>query len=284
MDGGRSLHDSETPHWLIFGDWAISVHYETLWLLFSWMRSLSSEYLLPARHYRQCLLRFSGRIESLIVVPKMVWVPFPSLISFCGQLATQDLRRPSLHLFVSFTDFWMNFVDFKQYWSNALTSSTLCLVCTSFCLVYTVSVTGSNIKDATRQLFLLSSLVRSELRWQPPKELKFGERKASVQMEMFVHFVLFRARSVPLLMHRCLVWWLKSVSQCWRQTCKTHYMESRICWLCVGHFSFLYFFLPTFFLSFLPSFLPSSIPFYVPSFIPFAGFRHRMARWLGPCL
>ena len=112
------------------------------------------------------ILRFSGRIECLIVVPKMVWVPFPSLISFTGQLATQDLPRPSLHLFVSFTDFLMFFLYFQQYWSNALTSSTLCLVCTSFCLVYIVSATGNNVKEATRQLFLFSSLVRSELRWQ----------------------------------------------------------------------------------------------------------------------
>ena len=173
----------------------------------AWSLTLSTFSLL-AIIGMQCFLRFSGRIECLIVVPKMVWVSFPSLISFSGQLATQDLPRPSLHLFVSFTDFWMGFADFQQYWSNALTSSTLCLVCTSFCLVYIVSATGSNVKDATRQPFLLSSLVRSELRWHlTPKERKFGERKAlfcinsaraSELMEMCVHFVLFGLDRFPI--------------------------------------------------------------------------------------
>ena len=57
MDGGRTLFDSETPPWLVFGDWAINVHYETLWLLFSWMRSLISDsgYVLPAGHYRHAV-------------------------------------------------------------------------------------------------------------------------------------------------------------------------------------------------------------------------------------
>ena len=74
-------------------------------LLFPYMRSLISDSVLPAGHSQQSFPKISGRIECLIVVPKMVWVPFPSLISFSGQLATQDLPRPSLHLFVSFTDF-----------------------------------------------------------------------------------------------------------------------------------------------------------------------------------
>ena len=31
MGGDHTLLDSEAPSWLVFGDWAISVHYEVLW-------------------------------------------------------------------------------------------------------------------------------------------------------------------------------------------------------------------------------------------------------------
>ena len=54
MDGSHTLLDSEAPPWLVFGDWAISVHYEVLRFLFSWMRSLISDSVLPAGHSRQC--------------------------------------------------------------------------------------------------------------------------------------------------------------------------------------------------------------------------------------
>ena len=30
MDDGRTLVDNEAPPWLVFDDWAISVHYEVL--------------------------------------------------------------------------------------------------------------------------------------------------------------------------------------------------------------------------------------------------------------
>ena len=65
MDGSRTLLDSEAPPWLVFGDWAISVHYlRSCGFLFSWMRSLISDSVLPAGHSRQCFPKFFGRSVS----------------------------------------------------------------------------------------------------------------------------------------------------------------------------------------------------------------------------
>ena len=87
MDGGRTLLDSDAPPWLVFGDWAISVHFEVLhfaiflnekldlWLLFTCWPFLT---LLSKVFWQECL------IETL----ESVWVPFPllGLLELC-QLA-----------------------------------------------------------------------------------------------------------------------------------------------------------------------------------------------------
>ena len=93
------------PDWCTLWDPVVTVFLNEKLDLWLWVHFASW----PLSACSALILRFSGRIECLIVVPKMVWVPFPSLISFTCQLATQDLPRPSLHLFVSFTDFLMFF-------------------------------------------------------------------------------------------------------------------------------------------------------------------------------
>ena len=65
MDGGHTWLDSEAPPWLVFGDWAISVHYEVLWFAVVFLtRSLISDSVLPVCHSWECFPKFSGRSVS----------------------------------------------------------------------------------------------------------------------------------------------------------------------------------------------------------------------------
>ena len=140
MNSNHNLLDSEAPPWLVFGDWAISVHYEVLcfavflnekldlWLCFAcWPFST----VLSQVFWQECLVEMS----------ELVWVPFPvlGLLELC-QLAClqywvlcvwpiQDLPRPSLHPFVSFTASWSGLWGFFTALKYALTCSTFCLVC-----------------------------------------------------------------------------------------------------------------------------------------------------------
>ena len=86
-DGSHTLFDSEAPPWLVFDDWAISVHYEVLCLLFSWMRSLIPDPVLPFWPFSWVLSQVFWR-ECLTEMPESVWVPFPllGLLELC-QLA-----------------------------------------------------------------------------------------------------------------------------------------------------------------------------------------------------
>ena len=59
VDGGRTLLNSETPPWLVFGDWDISVDYGILRLAI-FLSCLISESALSAGHSRQCLPKYSG--------------------------------------------------------------------------------------------------------------------------------------------------------------------------------------------------------------------------------
>ena len=81
-DGSCTLFDSEAPPWLVFGDWAISVHYEILCLLFSWIRSLISDPVLPFWPFSTVLSQVFWQ-KCLTEMPESVWVPFLLLALVC---------------------------------------------------------------------------------------------------------------------------------------------------------------------------------------------------------
>ena len=138
MDGSCTLLDNEAPPWLVFGDWAISVHDEVLRFAVFLNEKLDS--VLPAAHSRQCFPRFSGRSvsqrrrnrfgylsHSLVCLSSIRWRTC-SIESSAWSI--QDLPRPSLHPFVSFTASCSWLWGFSTTLKYALTCSTFCLVCT----------------------------------------------------------------------------------------------------------------------------------------------------------
>ena len=76
MDGSRTLLDSETPPWLVFGDWAISVDYEVLRFdvfliekldLWLWFACWPLSTMVSQVFWQECFVE----------IPESVWVPFP---------------------------------------------------------------------------------------------------------------------------------------------------------------------------------------------------------------
>ena len=118
-----------------------------------------SDSVLPAGHSRQCFPKFSDR-ECLIETPESVWALFslPRLLEFCQMaylgysvlyLTHQDLPRPNLHPFVSFTASWSEFWRFLTALQYALTCSSFSLFCnggrSSMNLMVCMNVSGNRL-------------------------------------------------------------------------------------------------------------------------------------------
>ena len=132
------LANSEAPPWLVLGDWVISVHYEVLrfavflnekfdfWLRFAcWPFSTT----LSEVFWQECLTEMPGSPEPfplLVCLRSVSWHTY-SIESSAWPI--QDLPRPSLHPFVSFTAFWSGLLGFSTALKYALTCSIFCLVC-----------------------------------------------------------------------------------------------------------------------------------------------------------
>ena len=71
MDGGCTLLDSEAPPWLVFGDWAIRVHHEILWLAVFLKHLPYSD-----KRFKETCERYKGTILLNLVTDLL-------LITFC---------------------------------------------------------------------------------------------------------------------------------------------------------------------------------------------------------
>ena len=87
MDGSHTLLDNEASPWLVFGDWAICVHYEVLQFVFFLNEKLNLWFCFACGPFSAMLSQVFWQ-ECLIEMPELVWVPFPllGLLELC-QLA-----------------------------------------------------------------------------------------------------------------------------------------------------------------------------------------------------
>ena len=126
MGGSCTLLDSEAPPWLVFHDWAISVHCKVLWQ-FSWMRSSCVFFFCVVVFFNSILSASHSTVLSKFFVgtsvsqrcQNPVWAPFlllgllkPSagilagLVMFSRSWPIQDLPHSSLHPFASSMASW----------------------------------------------------------------------------------------------------------------------------------------------------------------------------------
>ena len=141
IDGGHTLLDSEAPPWLVFGDWAISAHYEVLWFAVFLSEKLDRLLSFACWPFLTVLFQVFWQ-ECLTEMLESVWVPFPLLGLLECQLAYLQywvlcLPHHSLHPFVSFVASWSGLQGFSMALKYALTCSIFCLVCIGGSLTWT---------------------------------------------------------------------------------------------------------------------------------------------------
>ena len=161
MDGSCTFLDSEAPPWLVFCDWAISVHDEVLRfaVIFQWEAWLFC--LLPTHDsaFPGFLAGVSRRNAGIDLgtfpTPWFVWaVSWHNCSIESSAWSIQDFPRPRLHPFVSFTASWSGLWGFSTTLNYALTCFTFCLVCIggrfSMNLVVSMGVLGGSEYDSHR--------------------------------------------------------------------------------------------------------------------------------------
>ena len=147
MDGSLTLLDSEAPPWLVFGDWAISVHCEVLRFAVFLNEKLDLWLCFACWPFSTVLSQVFWQ-ECLVETPESVWVPFPllGLLELCQQAYLQywvlcethprlaPSQSASLCVFHGFVEWVVGISTALKY---VLTCSTFCLVCIGGYLAWT---------------------------------------------------------------------------------------------------------------------------------------------------